>query len=200
MVVYFTLRSVIHFELVCFHFELIVVSGVRSVSRFIILHVNVQLFQHHFQKGCLCLCCVAFPPLTGNSWLYLRGSILGSVFFSTFPIYLFFASTTLTWLLCLYKSLKSGGVCSPDLFLNIVTGLPWWLSGKEFSCSVGDAGSIPGLGRSTEEGNGNQLQYSWLGNPMVRGAWWAAVGVPKRVRLNKHCDGYSESFPFPYKL
>ena len=119
----------------------------------------------------------------------------------SFPlIYLFFANTTLTWLLCLYKSLKSGGVCSPDLFLNIVTGLPWWLSGKEFSCSAGDAGSIPGLGRSTEEGNGNQLQYSWLGNPMVRGAWWAAVRVPKRVRLNKHCDGYSESFPFPYKL
>ena len=29
--------------------------------------------------------------------------------------------------------------------------------------------------RSLGEGNGNPLQYSWLGNPMDRGAWWAAV-------------------------
>ena len=34
-----------------------------------------------------------------------------------------------------------------------------------------DAGSIPGLGRSLEEGHGNQ--YSCLENPMDRGAWWA---------------------------
>ena len=36
-------------------------------------------------------------------------------------------------------------------------GLPWWLSGKEFTCKAGDAGdvgSIPGSGRSPEEGNG----------------------------------------------
>ena len=38
---------------------------------------------------------------------------------------------------------------------------------------TGDAGSIPGLGRSPGGGNGNQLQYSCLGNPMDRGAWWA---------------------------
>ena len=43
-----------------------------------------------------------------------------------------------------------------------------------------DAGSIPGLGRSPGEGNGNPLQYSCLENPMDRGAWWAAVhGVTK---------------------
>ena len=35
--------------------------------------------------------------------------------------------------------------------------------------------SIPGSGRSPGEGNGNPLQYSCLGNPMDRGAWWAAV-------------------------
>ena len=33
-----------------------------------------------------------------------------------------------------------------------------------------DSGSIPGLGRPLGEGNGNPLQYSWLGNPMDRGA------------------------------
>ena len=51
---------------------------------------------------------------------------------------------------------------------------------KEFAFSVGDQGSIPGLGRSPEEGNGYPLQYSCLENPMDRGAWWAAVhGVIK---------------------
>ena len=38
-----------------------------------------------------------------------------------------------------------------------------------------DAGSIPGLGRSSEEGNGNPLQYSCLKNPIDRGAWWATI-------------------------
>ena len=36
----------------------------------------------------------------------------------------------------------------------------------------GDAGLIPGLERSPGEGTGNLLQYSCLGNPMDRGAWW----------------------------
>ena len=42
-------------------------------------------------------------------------------------------------------------------------GLPWWLSGKEFTCKAGDAGDmglIPGAGRSPGGGNGNLLQYS----------------------------------------
>ena len=41
---------------------------------------------------------------------------------------------------------------------------------KESACNVGDPSSIPGLGRSPGEGNGNPLQYSCLGNPMDRGA------------------------------
>ena len=45
---------------------------------------------------------------------------------------------------------------------------------------IGDAGSIPGSGRSSGEGNGSLLQYSCLGNSMDRGAWWATVyGVAK---------------------
>ena len=32
-------------------------------------------------------------------------------------------------------------------------GLPWWLSGKEFTCNAGDVGLIPGLGRSPGVGN-----------------------------------------------
>ena len=43
-----------------------------------------------------------------------------------------------------------------------------------------DLGSIPGLGRSSGEGNGNPLQYSCLGNPRDRGAWREiAHGVTK---------------------
>ena len=40
---------------------------------------------------------------------------------------------------------------------------------------VRDVGSIPGSGRSLEEGNGNLLQYSCLENSMDRGDWWAMV-------------------------
>ena len=47
--------------------------------------------------------------------------------------------------------------------------------GKEFACNVGDLGSIPGLGRSSGEGNGYPPQYSCLENPMDRGAWWVIV-------------------------
>ena len=41
--------------------------------------------------------------------------------------------------------------------------------------NVGDPGSIPGLGRSPGEGNGNPLQYPCLENSMYRGAWQATV-------------------------
>ena len=53
--------------------------------------------------------------------------------------------------------------------------LPWWLSGKNPPANAGDAGFIPGLGRSPWGGNGNPLQYSCLGNPMDRGAWGVIV-------------------------
>ena len=43
--------------------------------------------------------------------------------------------------------------------------------------AAGDAGLIPGLGRSPGGGNGNLLQDSCLENPMDQGAWWAIVHV-----------------------
>ena len=46
---------------------------------------------------------------------------------------------------------------------------------KESTCNAGDLGLVPGLGRSPEIGNGNPLQYSCLGNPMGREAWWATI-------------------------
>ena len=48
---------------------------------------------------------------------------------------------------------------------------PGGSDGEESTCNVGDLGSIPGLGRSPGEGNGNPLQYSCLENSMDRGAW-----------------------------
>ena len=53
---------------------------------------------------------------------------------------------------------------------------------KESTCNSGDPGLIPGLGRSTGEGNGNTLQYPFLGNPMNRGALWAIVHVVAKSR------------------
>ena len=42
---------------------------------------------------------------------------------------------------------------------------------KAFAYNAGDLGSIPGSGRSPEEGNGKPFQYSCLENPMDGGAW-----------------------------
>ena len=65
-------------------------------------------------------------------------------------------------------------------------GFPGGSEVKASACIVGDLGLIPGSGRSPGEGNGNPLQYSYLENPMDRGAWWATVhGVSKsRTRLS----------------
>ena len=66
--------------------------------------------------------------------------------------------------------------------IHLILGLPRGLDSKEPACNAGDPGSIPGSGRSPEEGNDNLLQYSCLENSMDRGAWQATVhGVP-RVR------------------
>ena len=53
--------------------------------------------------------------------------------------------------------------------------LPWRLSGKDSACNEGDAGPIPGAGRSPGERNGNPLQCSSLGNNMDRGVRCATV-------------------------
>ena len=45
---------------------------------------------------------------------------------------------------------------------------------------------MPGLGKSPGEGNGNPLQFSCLGNPMDRGAWWAMVPGVTEKDMTKH--------------
>ena len=59
-----------------------------------------------------------------------------------------------------------------------------------------DVGLISGSGRSPGESNGNPLQYSCLGNPMDRGAWWATVyGVAKSwTRLSMHTHSQAHTY------
>ena len=68
------------------------------------------------------------------------------------------------------------GEFDSDDYLPTV-GFPGVSDSKVSDHNVGDQVSIPGLGRSPGEGNGNPLQYSCLGNSMARGAWQAIVHV-----------------------
>ena len=65
--------------------------------------------------------------------------------------------------------------CCGIPYLETRLGFPRSSVGKESACNAGDLGSIPGLGRSPAEGNGNPLQCSYLENPMDREAWQALV-------------------------
>ena len=67
-----------------------------------------------------------------------------------------------------------------NLDLYIVLGFPGGSNGKESACSAQDPGSIPGLGRSPGEGNGNPLQYSCLEN-----SWTEEPGGLQFIGLQK---------------
>ena len=82
----------------------------------------------------------------------------------------------------------------------VYSGLPFGSDGDDSACNARDLGSIPGSGRSPGEGRGNPLQYSCLGNPMDREAWWATVhGAAKSgTRLNN--TGYHDKQPQTERL
>ena len=65
-------------------------------------------------------------------------------------------------------------------------GFPGGSAVKNPPANVGDVGSVPGLGKTPGEGNGNTLLYFCLENPMDRGIWLAIVNrVSKsQTRLN----------------
>ena len=100
------------------------------------------------------------PPLSVYEWLQVR------------PV------SVATSLSLSYMYVWFGGILfqsqPPDLEFYRLTFLGG-SDGKDSACHVRDPGSIPGLGRSPGEGNGNPLQYSCLENPMNRTAWWATV-------------------------
>ena len=66
---------------------------------------------------------------------------------------------------------------------------PGGSDGKEFSCNVGDLGSIPGLERYPGGGHGSPLQCSGLENPMDRRAWWATVHGVAKSQTPLSCQG-----------
>ena len=61
---------------------------------------------------------------------------------------------------------------------SVVKNLP---AIQETAYNERNVGLIPGSGRAPQEGNGKPLQYSCLGNPMVRGAWQATIHGVARV-------------------
>ena len=73
---------------------------------------------------------------------------------------------------------------------------------KNLHANAGDISSIPGLVRALGEGNGNPLQFSFLGNPMDRGAWWAAVhGVERESDTTEQLSNiFVMGVVMPYKL
>ena len=75
-----------------------------------------------------------------------------------------------------------GRICLRIKLTHREEGSPNSSDGKASACNAGDPSSIPGLGRSPEEGNGHPLQYSCLENPRDRGAWQATVHGVARAR------------------
>ena len=63
----------------------------------------------------------------------------------------------------------------------LILDSPGGSDGKVSAYNVVDLGSVPGSGRSPEEGNGNPLQYSCLEIPMDGGAWWLQSTRLQRV-------------------
>ena len=71
--------------------------------------------------------------------------------------------------------------------LALVNGFPDSSVGKESTCNAGDLGSIPGPGRSTGEGIGYPLQYSWASlvvqlvknPPAMRATWFQSLGLER---------------------
>ena len=74
------------------------------------------------------------------------------------------------------------------MLVDSISGFPGGSVVKNLPANAGEATSIPGLGRSPREENGNTLQYSCLEDSMDRGACWATVhGVTKSwKRLSMH--------------
>ena len=83
---------------------------------------------------------------------------------------------------CIVRGVTKSWTQLIDFHFQIIksVGFPGSSYNKESACNAGDPGSNPELERSSGEGNGNPLPYSWLENPLDRGAWRATVhGVTK---------------------
>ena len=83
-------------------------------------------------------------------------------------------------LICPNSHESARHIVSNNYCILLLMGFPGGSGCKEAASNARDLGSIPGLGRSPGKGNGYQFQYSFLENPMDRGAWRVTVhGVAK---------------------
>ena len=103
--------------------------------------------------------------------------------------------------ICMTESFHSSLETITTLFVNQLypnRGFPSG-PGKEPACNEGDTrdvSSIPRLGRSPGGGHGNSLQYSFWGNAMDRGAWWATLhGVIKESDMTKVTEQQQQHIP-----
>ena len=78
---------------------------------------------------------------------------------------------------------------------SVFLGFPCGSAGKESTCSAGDLGSIPGLGRSPGEGNGYPLTVFWPGDftKMVTKGWTRLSNGHFQVSYQTSCSGYSKA-------
>ena len=94
-------------------------------------------------------------------------------------------------------------VAAPIYIPTNRAGFPDGSDGKESACNVRYPDLNSKSERSPGEGNGNPLQYSWLEDPMDRGAWWATVhGVAKSQTWlsNSHTHQQCKRVPFLHTL
>ena len=112
-----TFRSIIHFEF-------IFVYGVRKCSKFILLHVAVQFFQHHLLKRLSLPHCIFLPPLSKLRYRSVHGFISGLSILFHWSIFLFLCQYhTVLMTVALQYNLKSGRLIPPVPFFFLKTAL-----------------------------------------------------------------------------
>ena len=102
---------------------------------------------------------------------------------------------------CMYNSISKYSLIVDNF---IKQGTPYGTMGKESTCkarAVGSMGLIPELERSPGGGNGNPLQYSFLGNPTDRGAWGLSVhGIHQARTLEWVAISFSNAWRWEVKV
>ena len=101
--------------------------------------------------------------------------------------------TSLSFHFSLFLLRKTNSLSLSPLYSYLIKSFPDSSVGKESPCNAGDPGSIPGSGKSTREGIGYTLQYSWdslvaeleKNLPAVRETWVRYLGWEDRLQKGK---------------
>ena len=145
-------------------------------------HPEVYAVMFAYSSSCQLPSSPPFPSFSGSP-----GSHSGLVF---------------CWLVNKYYSQKSSNIVK-QLYANILysnththTRFPSGSDSKESTCSAGDLSSIPGLGRSPQEENGNPLQYSCLGIPSTEEPGGLQSMELQRVRHNQVTNTFTYTYTY----